>query len=150
MPELDPIGRVADTSTLELEPITVPVVGYTEAAKEVVTKIRFKARPAPGVAFDMLAAIDSKGKILNSAVLKFLDGCVLSDDRDKWHELLYGDRVMVEQETVTGVYQAVAEYYEGTNRPSRQRPGSPSGRSRTAPTSRAAASGRESAGKRSA
>ena len=50
MPELDPIGRVADTSTLELEPITVPVVGYTEAAKEVVTKIRFKARPAPNLA----------------------------------------------------------------------------------------------------
>jgi hypothetical protein len=56
--------------------------------------------------------------------------------------LIHGSEVLVEQATLLEVYTSLITYY--TERPTKQRPASPSGRSSTKKTSQAAASAKKS------
>ena len=145
--ELQEIGAVEDVESLDFSPITVPIVGYTNDKKKVVTKIRFKRRPAPGFARDMVRSIDKQGKLTNNIALEYVEGCVFSEDREKWEELLHSDTVNVSYDTIADVYLALGEAYTG--RPLMQRSGSSDGRKSTRPTSQGAAKSRTSTKKAS-
>ena len=140
MPRLEPIGRLSPDQ-ITTEPLEVPIIGYAEKTKkEVETVIRFVANVPIGAALDMIRATDQDGNINPVAALDYIDKCVHFDDRKKWDDLLHDPKIIVKQETLLAVYQAIGEFYAG--RPSPQRSGSRGGRSSTDKTSRAAASSR--------
>jgi hypothetical protein len=142
--KFDAIGRVEKPEELDLEPVTIPIVGYKADVKrtEVTTEIKFHPLAPLGVALAMLRSVDDKGNIATPAVLDYLDGCVLPESREAWERMLNAEDCYVTSETWSAVYSALGEHY--ANRPSLQRPGSRSGASKTRPTTRGAASSRGS------
>ena len=138
MPELPAIGRVDDPEAQELEPVTIPLIGYKPDKEEVEIRVKFRAKPAPGTAFDMLTNVDAQGNIRYADMLGYLYSCIVPEDRDA---------VLFEQSTIIEAYRALAEFYDGNKRPSKRRPGSQGGPSKTKRTSRGAESSHESTGK---
>lgn len=147
MPELKPIGRLSNLDDLDTEPLTVPIIGYTEDKQEVETKIRFVGTLPAGASLDMIRATDANGRISNAAALDYVDNCVHAEDKEAWDELLHGTAVIVRITTVLEVYQALAEFY--TKRPTKRRPASVTGRPSTGATTRVAASAKTSTRKNS-
>ena len=145
--KIEPIGKVANLDELDFEPLTVPVVGYTDNLKEVITDIRFRAVVPPGFGLDMISDVDKNGNVQVAAALRFIQACLLPDDREKWNELIRSDTVNVTSETVSAVYHAIGEFY--AKRPFTKQPGSRNGRGSTDTTSPGAASSRKSVKKNS-
>ena len=97
MPELPAIGRVDDPEAQELEPVTIPLIGYKPDKEEVEIRVKFRAKPAPGTAFDMLTNVDAQGNIRYADMLGYLYSCIVPEDREAWADVLYGDAVLFEQ-----------------------------------------------------
>ena len=56
--ELEPIGRFADPDELDVDPITVPIVGYTvEGRKEIITRIKFVPAVPLGATFSETTSV---------------------------------------------------------------------------------------------
>jgi hypothetical protein len=136
--KLEPVGRIKDIDLRDLEPITVPVISYTEDKEEVLTDIRFQPIAPLNTELEMLRSIDVEGNINQKAVIAYVDGCVYPGDRQKWNDLLAREDVYTYPETLSAVYRAIGEHY--TNRPTVRRSGSQGGRGSTRTTSQAAAS----------
>jgi hypothetical protein len=137
MPKLEPIGRVANPE--EIEPLTIPIVGYTNEGTEVVTEITFRPEFPAGKFRDLMKTADAEGNIGQGAILDYLDSCVLQADREAWHELLYSEDVNIAQTTVVAVYRDLAEFYAGRNRPTKPSSGRSGGPKRTPRTGKGAA-----------
>jgi hypothetical protein len=148
--ELEPIGEVQDPSSVVGKVVTIPVIGYSVDGTRVEVKLRFKGKPPVKTTFDMQTAIVPDGKggavILPADMYQYLDEIVHPEDRATLHEILHGD-VIFEKSTIDAVYTRMSTYYAGDTRPTKRRPGSRDGASRTTPTSPVAASGRGSKGK---
>ena len=144
--ELEAIGRVENPDDLDFTPLVIPIVGYSDDKKEVITKIRFVRVIPMGVSLDTFRATDADGNIGGTAALDYVDGCVHREDKHRWQELLHGTNVNVEQSTIIEVYKALGAFY--ADRPTKQRSGSRSG-PKARPTSQAAAKSRTSTKKNS-
>jgi hypothetical protein len=141
--ELSPIGQFADPAELDVEPIVIPIVGYTvEGRKEVITRIRFVPAVPLGAALALNRAARSNGNVPHPAVIAWLDDCVLDSEREAWNELLHSSAILVETETLVAVYQQLAEVYAA--RPTLRFSDSDGGRSSTNGTSPAARRSRAS------
>jgi hypothetical protein len=141
--ELEPIGRFADPDELDVDPITVPIVGYTvEGRKEIITRIKFVPAVPLGAALALNRAARSNGNVPHPAVIAWLDDCVLDSEREAWNELLHSSAILVETETLVAVYQQLAEVYAA--RPTLRFSDSDGGPSSTNGTSQAAARRRAS------
>ena len=147
MPELEPIGEVEDPTTIIGEPVTVPVIGYDLEGKKITVKLMFKGNPPVKTTFDMQTAIVPDGKggalILPADMYRYLDEVIHPLSRPALHDILHGDNVFTKA-TIDAVYLRISEYYAGDARPTKRRPGSRVGASKTTPTSRGAASGKAS------
>lgn len=145
--ELEPVGRVENPQELDLDPIIVPIVGYTLQREEVIE--RFSFRPViPWEQFLDLADAQMTGGGVQAGVLRrFLQDCLLAEDRDRWHEFTRRDDVIVDPSTWAAAYQALMEVYEA--RPTMPRSASTGGGGKTKRTSRAASQGRARASRAS-
>ena len=141
MPTLEPVGKVTDVKLRKAEPASVPIVGYSKKGLEVETIIRFAGKLPAGVALDMIKVTDINGNVDYNEALKYVDGCVLDDDREKWDKLVHDTDVIIDQSTVLDVYVKLGEFYTG--RFTKRRSGSRTGEPSTKPTSRPAARSRK-------
>lgn len=141
--ELEPIGRIDDVDDLDLDPIVVPIVGYTMDREEVIEKFKFKPMAPAGATLGILRSTQSNGTIPIGPVMLWLDKCLLDEaELERWTEHLNNDQVMIESTVLVDTYRALTEAY--TARPTRPPSGSPSGGPRTRRTSPAARRSRAS------
>ncbi len=139
---LEPIGRLDNIDALDFEPLTIPIVGYTEDKTEVVTDVRFLPTAPVGFALDMLRSVDSTGNVAQAVALRFIEACVYPDDREVWHDLVFRDDLYIVPQTIAAVYQALGELY--ADRPLGRRSGSRPGPTSTKRTSTGGSSSRAS------
>ena len=137
MPTLEPVGKVTDSKLRKAEPVSVPIVGYSKKGEEVETMIRFAGKLPAGVALDMIKVTDVNGNVDFNEALKYVDGCVIDDDREKWDKLIHDTDVIIDQPILIAVYARLGEFYTG--RFTKRRSGSRTGPSSTKQTSRPAA-----------
>lgn len=133
MPTLKPVEI---ESTVDVEPVTIPFIGNTDKGK-VTTEIRFAGRLPAGVALDMIKVTDINGNVDFNAAIKYVDSCVIDEDRAKWEELVHSTEIIVEQSHLLAAYATLGEFY--TKRPTKRRSDSRTGPSSTKATSRPAA-----------
>jgi hypothetical protein len=145
--ELEPIGRVDNPADLDLEPITIPVIGYTRDGKEVVEKAHFRPVAPAGQTIAVLRVMAPNGGVPVTQMMGFLDACVLEDDRDAWSAFLERPDVEIEQTTLVRVYSALMEAYAA--RPTMPPASSTGGGEKTKQTSQAASRARASRSKKS-
>ena len=139
---LPAVGKIEDVAELDYEPVTIPIIGYTQKKKEVETDIDFVGSVPAGAIMDIISASDKNGNVNHVAALKYVDTCVHPDNREKWDALIHGATVNVSTDTIIEVYVKLGEYY--ANRPFKQRSGSRSGRGNSSTTTRGAAKSRVS------
>src|SRR3954453_14773074 len=132
--ELKPIGRVKDIDELILEPIIIPVIGYTMDKEEVEERFVFRPVQPAGAAMDVLRLTLPNGNVPINTVMHYLDSCLLDEEQlQRWNEFLERSDVMIEQNVLVEIYKALTEAYAA--RPTLQWSGSPTGGSFTEPTS---------------
>jgi hypothetical protein len=139
--ELEPVGRVDNPDALDMSPIVVPIVGYTLDKQEVTQRVRFVPVQPAGPGLDVITATGNEDASV-VAILRYLEACVLPDDREVWVEFLHRPDVMVEQVTLVKVFQALTEVYAG--RPTIPSADSSGGRTPDDTTSAAAARSQDS------
>lgn len=153
MPTLDPIGRVEHPEELDLDPLVVPIVGYTRDKQEIVEEFRFRSVQPTGAALNILrqSRLDADGDLVTPMpqLMAFLDSCVLPEDRETWQGWLdkTNNEIYVEQDTLMAVYRALSEFYSA--RPTMRRSSSDGGPSSISPTSMAASREKASTSRRS-
>jgi len=145
--ELEPVGRVAEPDKLDMEPIVVPIVGYSIDREEVIEKFRFRPVQPAGAALDVLRATDAHGNAPLGPVMRYLERCLLSDEQERWREFLDRDDVFIEQTVLVDLYQRITEAY--AERPTLPSSVSANGGSTTKPTPPGGARARASTSKRS-
>ena len=147
--ELDPVGRVEDVDQLDLEPVTIPIVGYERGTppNEVIERIRFRAVMPAGATFDVMRDMSASGGIAPREVLRYLDATVLPDDAEKLEAFLHSPTIEVRLRTMMEVHEQLMEFYSA--RPTMPRSASSGGGSGTKRTSQAASRKRASASKKS-
>lgn len=143
--QLQPIGRVEDPQTLDLEPIVVPVVGYDKDHAEHIEEFRFRPIQPTGASLKVLREQDEQGNVPVKTVLTFLDKCLMAEDHDRWEAFLDDPHVFVGQDTIVALYEAVMQVY--AERPTVRQSASRSGAAISKRTSGGAARGRPSTGK---
>lgn len=131
--DLPAIGRVEDPTTLDLDVINVPVVGYTMDREEVEEVFRFRPMQPAGASLDILKATSGDGSVPIAPVMRYLDSCLMEDDLASWHEFLHRPDVMIEQTVLVKIYQAISEVYAA--RPTPRWSGSGGGGPKTPRTS---------------
>ena len=139
---LDPIGVVEHPEQIDLEPITIPVVGYRiKDRKPVEEEFNFHASRPWGV---VLALFESETeKEFAERTIGWLSYCMLSyEERVRWKAFLLREDIAIAQSTVEEVYKALAETYAG--RPTLPLSDSSGGGKRTKQTSRAGSRARAS------
>jgi hypothetical protein len=128
--ELEPIGRVDNPDDIDLNSITVPIVGYKKGPKgnvEVITKIRFKRFIPYGFYKEIVERGGDLGALTGQEQLDYLLSTVEDDDKDKFTEIVFGNSLYIERSTVREVFKRVDEARAG--RPTKPSTGSsPSGR----------------------
>ena len=144
--ELEPVGRVDDPETLDLEPIVIPIVGYTTARKEVIEPFRFRPVIPWEQSLDVFDAQQDDGRIKSATVRKFLHSCLIAEDREKWEEFTLREDVYVGPETWVAAFTALFEVYNA--RPTMPRSASTAGGGQTKQTSPAASRAKASASKK--
>ncbi len=145
--ELDPVGRVENPAELDLEPIVIPVVGYTREGKEVVEKAQFRPVAPAGQTVAVLRVMSPSGGVPVGQMMGFLDACVLEDSRESWKTFLDRPDVEIEQSTLVRVYGALMEAYAA--RPTMPPASSAGGGERTKQTSQGASRAKASRSKKS-
>ncbi len=145
--ELEPIGRVDNLEDFDLDPIVVPIVGYTIDKEEVIQPIRFRPVQPTGAGLAILRQTRPDGNVPIGPVLHFLDECIMFDDRDLWEKFVNDETIFIEQTTLIELYKRLTEVYAA--RPTTRRSASPGTRPSSTPTSRAVARSRASTSKRS-
>ncbi len=135
--KLDPIGRVEKPDEMDLDPIVIPVVGYTLDREEVVEEIRFRPMQPAGAAFDLLANANADGEVPIRAIMRFLEKCVMPDDAQKFRDHLDRDDLVFDHGVMMQIHVALNEVYAA--RPTTLRSASSGGGQPTKRTSRAAA-----------
>jgi hypothetical protein len=144
--KLDAIGRVDKPEEIDVEPITIPVIGYTRAHKEVCEEFNFRPTRPWGNLFAMFEADDERG--FAGGTVRWLHNCLLDDaERERWKTFLLRDDVEIEQATIEGVFSSLSETYSA--RPILPRSASTGGGAQTKRTSQAASRSRASASKNS-
>ena len=134
--KLDPIGRVENPQELDVEPITIPVVGYTTGRKEVCEEFNFHPSLPWGNTFDMFEAENGSGP-KPGGVIKWLYNCLLDDDeRERFRAFCKREDVIIAQQTMEDIFQSLAETYAA--RPTLPRSASTGGGASTKRTSQAA------------
>jgi hypothetical protein len=144
--ELEPIGRIENLEDENFEPIVMPIVGYDEDGDEVVVKIRFRPWVPTKKSLDMRGAT-IKGVTPTNIVLDYLEKCVLKEDRQAWNDLLDSDDVFIKIETFGEIARTLGSIYDGKH-PTKQRSDLPGGGQATEPTTRAAATSKDSTSKK--
>lgn len=141
MPTLDVVGQQENP---EVEPVVVPVAAYTiKTGKEVIERFAFRPTMPPGV----LAFIERMGGRLQldasnigegvvNSTLAALQDCLMGDERERWHEWIGRDDLVIEATTIVELFKALFEEY--AERPTRPRSSSGGTGSRAKPTSKAA------------
>lgn len=148
--ELPVVGRVENPDDLDLDPIVVPIAGYTiKDKKEVVTKIKFRPVLPLSSALDVIRQTQSNGNVPGPAIMEYLDSCITDEDAEKWAELLARRDLAIQMDTLIEVYRQLTEFYSG-ERPTPASSDSPGGRSQTGTTSKAGAAAKASKSKRKA
>lgn len=143
MPDLEPVGRVENPDELDLEPVRVPLVGYTLEGKEVSETFQFRPQVATGASLDVIRQTDAQGNTQLDAIFKYLDRSLLDDsERDAYNTFLNRDDVMIKAGALLDLYRALSSYYAA--RPTKLSSGSASTGSAAKRTSRAAARSRAS------
>lgn len=132
---LDPIGRAPDPDELDLDPIIVPLVAYREDKTEVVEEFPFRPVMPPGAQAALIRNAGPNGELPANIVQAVLDRCLDPDARERWHEFLDREDLIILQETLGDVLNALYEAY--TRRPTRQRSGSGGAGPRAGQTSKA-------------
>ena len=145
--ELPAVGRVENPDELDIEPIVIPIVGYTRNRKEVVEKIRFRSHMPAGATFDVMRHMNADGGVQAREVLRYLDATVLEEDSEKLQEFIHRPDVEIRLRTMIEVHEALMEAYAA--RPTTQLPGSTGTGSSTKRTSRAASRAKASRSKQS-
>jgi hypothetical protein len=140
--KLQPIGRVENPDELDLDPIEVPIVAYANDRSEVITEIRFRAVQPMGASLDVLRETRGDGNVPLSEAIKFLDDCILLEDRKKWEALIHDPELTIEQTTYSVLYRELCSVYAA--RPTQRLSGSHSGQRKPKQTSRDAARKRAS------
>lgn len=145
---LEPVGRKADIDTLDFEPITIPVVGYTLTDKaEVIEQFDFR----PVINFGALAEVMRKmtgaprgplGELIvrSQACLEFVAGCLMEGHAEPFMTYIARSDLAIDAETIGAVFTALAEAYAA-------RPTTPSGSSANGRTSARRTSGGASGAK---
>lgn len=147
--KLDAIGKVEDPGDADLEPITIPVCGLHSKKRENVCE-EFDFRPTLpwGNTFALIESVENGQRNLAGNTVKWLRNCLVSDEeRERFQEFLLAPEVEIEQSTIEGVYEALAETYAA--RPTLPRSASSGGRAKTKRTSQAAARSQASRSRKS-
>ena len=135
---LEPIGRVEHPEQADVEPITIPICGIDPAKHEnVCEEFSFQPTLPWGNTFALIEQIEGGGGRLAGNTIKWLRTCLVSDEeRDRFQLFLERGDVLIEQSTIEGVYEALAETYAA--RPTLPRTGSNGTGGSTKRTSQAA------------
>ncbi len=123
MPRLEPVGRVTDPTALNLEPVVVPVVGYTADRQEVVTEIEFRPMATLGSDLEMAMLLTGTDELTAKAAIEYLESCMTDRGREQWEAIKRSETVFVERETMGEVFRAIVQVYAA--RPTVKRSGSP-------------------------
>lgn len=115
MTRLPAIGRVADTEEIDLDPIEVPVIGYTLDKTEVEEVFKFRPVQPAGATINILLATGAGGAIPIAEVMQFLQDCLLAEERERWSDFLNDPGIMIEQSVLGILYRELMEVY--ANRP---------------------------------
>lgn len=141
---LPAIGRVEDVSELNVDPIEVPLVAYTSDREEVEEVFRFRPAQPAGATLDVLMATGADGKLPTQMIFRFLDECLVEEDRVKWRVFLDRPDLIIEQSVLAQVYRGIMEVYAA--RPTPRWSDSGGGGSPAGPASQAAARSKASGG----
>jgi hypothetical protein len=120
---LDPIGMVDDPASADLEPITVPICGlHAEKRKNVCEEFNFRPTLPYGYTVTLLEAAEEGREPSNSNV-RWLSAALMGDEeRQRFWGFLQRPDVEIEQTTINGTAEALAEAYAA--RPTLPRTGS--------------------------
>lgn len=146
MTKLPAVGRVEDPQELDLDPIEIPVVGYTLRREEAEETFSFRPVQPAGATIDILLSLTESGSVPVPKIMGFLQECLVTSDRDRWNDFLNDPDIMVEQSTLAQLYQALMEVY--ANRPTLRSSASGGGGRPVKRTSTAARAARASASRR--
>lgn len=147
---MEPIGRLKNINEDTFKPHTISVVGYSDVGEEIITDIRFRAKPPFRFVLDMIRAGAEVTVKQPVDALNYLDQCVLKDDKESWEKLLDSEDVNVEWQTIVDVYVELIGLYSGNKkRPLAKASSSRGGPSSTKRTSSGAAKSRASTSKTS-
>ena len=141
------VGRVEHPEDIDLEPIEVPVIGYTVDHEEVEEIFSFRGVQPTGASIEVLRNINDDGNVPVKLILDFVDACLLGSDQEKWKEFVNDPDVYIEQDTLIELYKTIMEVYAA--RPTMPPSDSRSGRGNSKQTSQAAARKKASTGKKS-
>lgn len=144
MPELPAVGRVENPDELDLDPIVVPVVGYTLDRQEVVEKFTFRPTMPAGEWFDIVNDADNLGVITDHKLARYLLAALVDDkERERWSTFLHRNDIIFPVSRLGDLYSTLTEYYAArpTMRPAASRGTRPttrrtSGAARRSPASR--------------
>lgn len=145
--EIPIVGKVEAPESRELDPLIVPVAAYTATGKEVIERFAFRPTIPLGAVMRAFEQIQPNGALGNGPILKFLQKCLLPDDRERFLEFLDRDDLEIEAQLIVDIYTAVMEFWAA--RPTLPRSASASGTPQQKRTSRAAARSKASTSKSS-
>lgn len=111
MTKLPAVGRVDNIDDVDLDPIEVPVVGYTIEKEEIEEVFRFRPVQPAGATLDILLYVSVDGSTPVAKVMHFLEECVLAEDRERWRDFLNDPAIMIEQSVLAQLYRALMEVY---------------------------------------
>jgi hypothetical protein len=124
--KLAPVGRVEDLDELDLDPLEVDIVGYTADKEEVVQAVRFRPLQPTGAALEVLRMTTPDGNVPIAPVMRFLDACILEEDRDLFREFTERPDVFIHQSALLDLFRSLSEHYG--DRPTKPRLVSHNGR----------------------
>jgi hypothetical protein len=147
--KLDPIGKVDNPSDADLEPITIPICGlHAKKHENVCEEFDFRPTLPWGNTFALIESIENGQRNLAGNTVKWLRNCLVSDEeRERFQGFLLSPDVEIEQSTIEGVYEALAETYSA--RPTLPRSASTGGGAKTKRTSQAVARSQASRSRKS-
>lgn len=145
---LAPIGQVKDGEQLDIEPITIPVCGVDrEKGETVCEEFAFRSTLPWGNTFALIEAVEQNANTMAGNTIKWLRNCLISDkERERFQTFLISPTIEVEQSTIEGLYEALAEVY--ASRPTLPRTTSTGTGGQTEPTSKGSSAKPASTSKR--
>lgn len=138
MTKLDVVGRIDNIASLDMEPVILPMIGYTlDDQSEVIEEFKFRAWVPTAAEFAVVAAMGARGAVPFQLIKDWLVAAVMPDELERWEAFINRSDLIIKKDAIIDAWRALDAYY--TARPTVPSSGSSAGQSPVSKTSRGAA-----------